>query len=349
VTAPDALPISAVIPAYNSAPTLARAIASIRAQTRPLAEIIVVDDGSSDHTARVARNLGAVVVEQANAGSGGARNTGIQTASQPWIALLDADDEWLPEKLEVEWRALQLRPEAGIVCADIGFVTAGGTAARPVLLDHQSYRKLARIRLEEDVSIVERSAAAHALIAGNFIHPSTVIVRRDLVMPGNLFLGKADLETTAMCFEAEDCEWALRLMRFTDLLVVERTLAVYRVQLSSQSINQGRMRYGDIVLGRRVLRNPTLYPAGLGPDVLAIRPLKRREAVMEFLRRGQTSFARTMLVEAFEERHTLGNALRLALATLIDNGLGRGTLEAMAVVWKRVVKGRLPNRVSAPL
>jgi hypothetical protein len=138
-------------------------------------------------------------------------------------------------------------------------------------------------------------------------------------------------------------------MLYSDILAVERQLAIYHIQLSSQSLNPGRMRCGDIAMGNRILRNPSLYPAGLERDIVGIRPLKRREAVREFLRRGQTGFARTTLAEAFAEHASFGNALQLALVTLIDNGLGRGALDAMSFVWKRLLKRRFAKRLSTSL
>jgi glycosyltransferase involved in cell wall biosynthesis len=92
--------ISVVIPAYNAAAFLPRSIASVRAQTLQPVEVIVVDDGSTDDTTAVAAGLGVRVITRTNSGPSAARNTGIQMASGDWIALLDADDRWSPEKLE---------------------------------------------------------------------------------------------------------------------------------------------------------------------------------------------------------------------------------------------------------
>ena len=98
------LPVSVVIPAYNRERMLRRALESVRAQRRQPSEVIVVDDASSDGTALVAEELGARVVRhEQNRGEGEARNTGFAAASQPWVALLDSDDEWLPHHLETLW------------------------------------------------------------------------------------------------------------------------------------------------------------------------------------------------------------------------------------------------------
>lgn len=93
--------VSAVIPAYDAAEFVGRAIESVLGQTEPPIEVIVVDDGSSDNTSEVVAAYGASVrlVRQANAGPAAARNRGIRLATGDWIGLLDADDRWAADKL----------------------------------------------------------------------------------------------------------------------------------------------------------------------------------------------------------------------------------------------------------
>lgn len=99
---PAALSITAVIPVYNGRLYLAEAIASVLRQTRPLEEIIVVDDGSEDGSGDVARKFGSAVryFRQPRSGAGAARNLGVEKAAGKLLAFLDADDRWLPEKTE---------------------------------------------------------------------------------------------------------------------------------------------------------------------------------------------------------------------------------------------------------
>ncbi|MHC4926391.1 MAG: glycosyltransferase family 2 protein [Planctomycetota bacterium] len=94
--------ISAVIPAYNCEDYIARAINSVLNQTRPVNEVIVVDDGSKDKTVEAVRAFGDKVrlIQQPNGGASAARNAGIEAATGDWIAFLDGDDEWLLDKLE---------------------------------------------------------------------------------------------------------------------------------------------------------------------------------------------------------------------------------------------------------
>jgi glycosyltransferase involved in cell wall biosynthesis len=101
--------VSVVIPAYNIEKYIAEAIDSVLAGTHRPNEIIVVDDGSTDGTAEVVRQYGSKVryVHQGNAGVSAACNAGIKAATCQWIAFLDGDDKWLPEKLELQLELLQ--------------------------------------------------------------------------------------------------------------------------------------------------------------------------------------------------------------------------------------------------
>ena len=109
--------VSVIIPAYNAAATLDRAVASALSQTyRPL-EVLVVDDGSTDATPQVVARLGDAVrsVRQPNQGVSVARNEALRRARGDLIAFLDADDEWLPEKLERQVAFLHEHPEIGLL------------------------------------------------------------------------------------------------------------------------------------------------------------------------------------------------------------------------------------------
>lgn len=111
------------MPAWRSAATIGRALASVAAQTWPAAQVVVCDDGSDDDTAAIAESwrgrLGGaalVVLRQSNQGAGAARNRALAAATGDLVAFLDADDEWLPEKLERS--VAELTPELAFVSHD---------------------------------------------------------------------------------------------------------------------------------------------------------------------------------------------------------------------------------------
>ena len=111
--------VSVIIPTYNRAHTLGRAIDSVLHQTHPADEIIIVDDGSTDDTAALLENYSDLIhLEQKNAGVSTARNTGIAQASSSWIALLDSDDEWLPSKLQHQLATIAEQPDTRICHSD---------------------------------------------------------------------------------------------------------------------------------------------------------------------------------------------------------------------------------------
>jgi glycosyltransferase involved in cell wall biosynthesis len=105
--------ISVIVPTFNRVHTLPRALDSVLGQTRPAAEILVIDDGSQDATQRLIRTRypDCRYLKQANQGVSAARNRGIREAKCEWIALLDSDDAWLPDKLHRQHQALQCQPE----------------------------------------------------------------------------------------------------------------------------------------------------------------------------------------------------------------------------------------------
>ncbi|MDR7222207.1 glycosyltransferase family A protein [Aminobacter aminovorans] len=108
---------SVVIPAFNAARTIAETLRSVAAQSVPPAEIIVVDDGSTDETEAAMLQSGVPVryVRQNNAGPGSATTRGFALATAPLIATVDADDLWLGDKIERQFRKLEQAPQLAAV------------------------------------------------------------------------------------------------------------------------------------------------------------------------------------------------------------------------------------------
>lgn len=114
----ESLRVSAVIPCFNGAEFIAEAIASIRRQTVPVNEIIVIDDGSTDGSAAVLRSLAAADLHcytQLNQGLPAARNAGVDRCRGDVITFLDHDDLWCENKIEIQLGLLAAHPELGIV------------------------------------------------------------------------------------------------------------------------------------------------------------------------------------------------------------------------------------------
>jgi glycosyltransferase involved in cell wall biosynthesis len=111
--------ISVIIPAFNAERYLAAAIASVLAQTLPPAEIIVVDDGSTDDTAAVARRWPVRYQHKTHGGVATARNLGVELARGEWLAFLDADDLWLPDKLAGQMARFASEPDLDLLFGQV--------------------------------------------------------------------------------------------------------------------------------------------------------------------------------------------------------------------------------------
>ncbi|MFK7919141.1 MAG: glycosyltransferase family 2 protein [Ilumatobacter sp.] len=115
MNAPAHAGVTVVIPAFNAAHTIERAVASVLGQVGGAPPVIVVDDCSNDATATIARDLGAHVVAGVGNGPGGARNIGIQASVTPLVAFCDADDEWASDRLRCDLLDFSTTPDIDIL------------------------------------------------------------------------------------------------------------------------------------------------------------------------------------------------------------------------------------------
>ena len=135
--------ISAVVPTYNRRVALLRAIESLDRQTLPVNEIVVVDDGSTDDTVVAVSSLPRSgraplkIRRQSNAGPAAARNAGVAAATAMYIAFLDDDDRWLPDKLRRQIEILHAEPDLALLgCATNTLAYPGGCRVVPISLRH---------------------------------------------------------------------------------------------------------------------------------------------------------------------------------------------------------------------
>jgi len=122
--------VSVVMPAYNVAWCVGRAVDSVLAQDYERRELIVVNDGSTDETRALLAGYGerVTVIDQENRGMSAARNAGIRRARGDYVAFLDADDRWLPGKLSRQVELMETRPELGF-CSTAARVESPAAAA----------------------------------------------------------------------------------------------------------------------------------------------------------------------------------------------------------------------------
>jgi glycosyltransferase involved in cell wall biosynthesis len=167
--------ISVVIPSFNAAHFLPAAIESIRQQTSQVDEIIIVDDGSTDDTEQVIHSIGSdiIYIRQANSGVSASRNKGISVATGHLIAFLDADDLWLPQKIERQARVFEDNPRVGLVAADRAEINEQGNLLLASLFKKQGlYRFFLELEGHPIPNVLSR------LLHVNFIPTSSVMVRK---------------------------------------------------------------------------------------------------------------------------------------------------------------------------
>jgi len=171
---------SVIIPAYNAAATVSRAIDSVRAQSSPAHEIIVVDDGSSDETALVAgRYHDAVkVIRQVNCGVAAARNAGARAASGDWLAFLDADDWYSPDRLKLHAEWIETDPMLAFLTGDYEYRDAAGALLGTSLMQHDAGRMMIAKAEGRPRVVMDQPEEIEAYVADHFGDTHTLSVPR---------------------------------------------------------------------------------------------------------------------------------------------------------------------------
>jgi glycosyltransferase involved in cell wall biosynthesis len=209
----DKLPnytISVVITAYNAARWIRETLDSVLAQTYPPLEIIVVDDGSTDESASIIQQYGSSVryIYQKNQGQPDARNVGIRAALGEYIAFVDADDLWKPEKLDLQVEKLK-EGYQWVICGFISF----DDATRQSL-------DLALLKMYQGDCLEQ-------LLQVNFIGSPTPVVKREIFEDVGYFNNSMATRI------GEDWQMWLRIAEKYPLGVVRRQLALRRAHVSS--------------------------------------------------------------------------------------------------------------------
>ena len=171
---------SVIIAAYNAGATLARAIDSVLAQSWPAHEIIMVDDGSGDDTALVAGAYGESVrvIHQVNRGVSAARNAGVRAASGDWLAFLDADDWYLPNRLKVHAEWIEADNQLAFLTGDYEYRDGAGKLLGTSLAQHDAGRIMIAKAAGGARVVMDRPAEIRAYVADHFGDTHTLSVPR---------------------------------------------------------------------------------------------------------------------------------------------------------------------------
>jgi glycosyltransferase involved in cell wall biosynthesis len=172
---------SAVIPTYNRGLVITETLAAIHEQRYPAAEVIVVDDGSSDGTGDIVKSTFPTVkyIRIANVGTGAARKAAAEMATKDWIAFCDDDDIWLPDHLERRAKLIERFPNASFTYSNF---RAFGPSARPNYTHFASAPSAyweSAIEIEDGEFFLLKQDAFRYFLRFNSVYPFTTAVRRD--------------------------------------------------------------------------------------------------------------------------------------------------------------------------
>lgn len=265
------VPISVVIPALNAERFIGEAIESVHRQRLQVSEIIVVDNGCTDRTAQIASAFGALVVNENQRGPSRARNAGIKRATQPWVALLDADDLWDPEKNEKQWAAIQACPDAGLVACYFRIIKDDAV----ILEDSDEVRRQEWANYDGEM-ILNHNCRYFPAVTPDFFPRflpscSDALVRRDVFDKVGLF--------DERIIYNEDFEFFVRVLARYALAIVESTLISCRSHDAKRSLNRQGMRDATFSVVNYMLKHPDKYPPG-APEVYRDR-LKKHFLTVE--------------------------------------------------------------------
>lgn len=234
------------MPVYNGARFVARAVESVLRQTYPAVELVIVNDGSPDDSAKVIRPFlsdpRVRYVEQANGGVAAARNRALREASGEFAALIDQDDVWLPEKLSRQVPLLAARP----------LVALAHCRALPI---DQDDRPLPPHAWRAGVSPLP---AYVELFMGNPVKACTAVFRRDVA------LAVGGFDTSREINFADEYDLWLRLAREHDVAYDDEVLAHYRLHEANNSADKTLMVLAAFAVVRKTLRTQPEARARIG-------------------------------------------------------------------------------------
>jgi glycosyltransferase involved in cell wall biosynthesis len=226
--------VSVVIPTYNYGRFIRDAIDSVMLQTYPALEVIVVDDGSTDDTQEILAGFGDRIVKvlQKNAGVAAARNAGMAVARGEFLAFLDSDDLWLPEKVEKQIALFEADPELGLVhCGAERFDTAGKT-------------------LSVELTGLEGWAARELIALGHGL----VAVGSSMMVPRSVAEEVGGFDSRL--FACEDGDFCYRVALRYRFGFVSELLVRYRQHGDARHLNIPRLENGMLLTLQKVFLSP---------------------------------------------------------------------------------------------
>jgi glycosyltransferase involved in cell wall biosynthesis len=311
-------PVSALMAAYNASAFIREAIESVNAQTLPVAELIIVDDGSTDDTAEIAKSMGVRVFSQKNRGLAAARNSCIRESSQPWLTFIDHDDVWQPRKIEMQMAMAYANPDVALVTCDYSSFDYSGVRTESVLAKLRPGYAAQPKRACEHGSIIDQLDPIFA-DAYYLMLPSQVMVRREILEITGLF--DESLES------ADDFDCFMRVLANHPMAVVESVLSSRREHENNASNRFVRATLSCLAATYKVLDHPELYPAATVRLCHEWLPGNLRHAGARLLWSGDARSGRELLLKSASLELSLRTILALA-ASIAPRRISRKLMSA---------------------
>ncbi|MEP0871645.1 glycosyltransferase [Trichocoleus desertorum AS-A10] len=221
--------VSVIIPAYNAETTVQETIESVLGQSLQDFELIIVNDGSTDRTLQVIESIAdprIKVLSYPNAGAAVSRNRGFAHATGEFVAFLDADDLWTPEKLEAQWKALQENPNAQVAYSWTDVIDQSGQWLG-----------------QGDYTVANGNVYAKLLLCCFIVSGSNTLIRREAYVA----VGGFDESLTA----SQDFDLYLRLAARYQFVAVTAAHVLYRFSSNSMCTNIRRMEETSLAVRER--------------------------------------------------------------------------------------------------
>jgi glycosyltransferase involved in cell wall biosynthesis len=320
--------VSVVIPAFNAEEFIGNALESVLAGTCLPAEIIVVDDGSSDRTVEIARSYGVrTIVQTSNGGPSAARNAGVAATRQPWIAFLDADDVWHTEKLALQWAAIQHWPAAGVCITDYDVVgTDGAVRLQCETLADPGYRTMTPSARSGSAALFERSAFCLGLVRSMFVRQSSALVRRDVFFACGGYNGRYRI--------GEDYDFFLRLSGHAPAISIERALVKYLRHDASLSADPLAEIAAIDAIWDHISADPQRYPNEALGAIRRRRVATVRGGALLALRLGRIREARAFVFKALQFGRSPTTVSLYGLWLCAETPVGRRVHHFVRKAWR---------------
>jgi hypothetical protein len=329
--------VSVIIPTYNRSGLVARAIKSVLAAMSPGDEVLVVDDGSTDDTEAVVRSFGDTIryVRIKNSGPGAARNLGIELAKCPFLTFLDSDDEWLPDKLDLQRKVMEQYPGVVFCFGNLSLKRRNGEILHDAFSYFRADVNVGAADIDTPLAELLGPGVPFSSIAGlpagrgdfnihvgdmypvqmdvHYVTSDTVMVRKELADASFRYPGDVRL--------MEDWECFARLSKIGPAAYLDCELAVW--------VDHAGFRLTDVDSIRHATRRMALLQRVWGADEQFLGAHAARYQSLlktQYLKRSKFMIRAGQLKEAKEDLRVAGGPLSYRLLTSLPSGLVRNIL-----------------------